>query len=87
MESLENYKKRLLYQCWYRGCKETDRILGAFTKQEIEKFSEDDCRNLEAIMNETDKELWNWLTDQEETPNYLIENPLWQRVKDFCEKR
>ncbi len=67
-ESRESRIKRLLYQSWYRGCKETDRILGAFARKHLESFSEVEISAFEAILAENDRDLFNWLTGVEKLP-------------------
>ncbi len=53
--------KRLLYQSFHRGCKETDAILGKFSRRYLEKFSEAELDQYEAFINEDDWDIYAWL--------------------------
>lgn len=75
--------KRLLYQSWYRGCKETDRILGYFSRAYLHTFSDAELDAYEEIMNETDKDLFNWLTGTEPLPDVYINNVMMQKILRF----
>jgi len=75
--------KRILYQSWYRGCKETDRILGWFSRLYIDQFSGDDLDMFEAIMAEDDKNLFNWISGAEPLPAHYHDNVMMQRILAF----
>lgn len=75
--------KRLMYQSWYRGCKETDRILGHFAKAHLAELNDDELDAFEAILEESDKDLFNWLTGKEPMPEAYQANPIMQRLQDF----
>ena len=40
-EDLEIRRRRLRYQSWYRGCKETDILFGKFADAWIDRFDAD----------------------------------------------
>jgi len=82
-EDKEKRKKRILYQTWYRGCKETDRILGRFARQHIEDFSDDELDLMEIIMAEDDKDLFNWITGKEPLPEKYINNNIMELLLSF----
>lgn len=79
----ENKIKRLLYQSWYRGCKETDRLLGWFAKQYIHDFDDQELTMFEEILNETDKDLFNWITGKEDLPDRYKNNKVMKLVLAF----
>ncbi len=57
--------RRIRYRSWHRGCKETDVILGNFADQclySLEPVTE--LALYEALLNEQDADIWNWLTDK-----------------------
>lgn len=82
-ESKDNRIKRLLYQSWYRGCKETDKLLGTFARQKIHQFSQKELDEFEKIMQEQDWDIWNWVSGKAELPEDLQNNSVMQRLMKF----
>lgn len=63
---MDNTKKRLRYQSWHRGCKETDDILGPFADAWLP-----DAPNVaafEALLAEDDWDIFHWLTGENPAP-------------------
>lgn len=68
MESTENLRlKRLQYRSWHRGCKETDLILGHYSRQ-LAALSPAQLDDFEALLDEDDAVIWDWLTGKAEAP-------------------
>ena len=61
MINIDELKKKIIYRSNYRGTKEMDKILGAFTKTYIDEFSEKDLLNLEKLLEVDDTNLYNFL--------------------------
>ena len=53
-------KKKIIYRSNYRGTKEMDKLLGAFTKEYIDKFNKKDLLELEKLLNIDDDNLYNF---------------------------
>lgn len=68
MENTIIYKKRLLYKSANRGWKETDLLLGAFTKKYIKNFSSEQLKMLDNILDEPDGDIFNWITKKVVAP-------------------
>jgi antitoxin CptB len=64
----ELWLKRLRYRSWHRGCKETDLVLGTFCEQRVEALSDPDLRCYEALLDEEDADIWNWITEKSACP-------------------
>ena len=58
--NIEQLKKKIIYRSNYRGTKEMDKLLGAFTKEYIDKLSNDDLLILEKLLNVDDENLYNF---------------------------
>lgn len=72
--------KMLLYKSNYRGCKETDLILGRFAKKYIDEFSDEELIEFEKILSLPDTMIWDILNNKTEIPkNISIE--LMDRIK------
>ena len=74
--------KRLKYRSWHRGCKETDLILGNFSDSRLETLDASLLAAYEALLDEDDAHIWDWLTGKTtpENPAYL---PLLEILKDY----
>ena len=48
---IEQIKKKIIYRSNYRGTKEMDNLLGAFTKKYINNLNENDLLDLEKLLN------------------------------------
>ncbi len=57
---IDQLKKKIIYRSTYRGTKEMDKLLGAFTNRYINELSEDDLVNLEKLLDIDDNNLYNY---------------------------
>ncbi|MDR3495276.1 MAG: succinate dehydrogenase assembly factor 2 [Ancalomicrobiaceae bacterium] len=64
-DGLSPRKKRALYQAWHRGTKEMDLLLGQFADAALATMSEAEMDAFEAILNETDRDLFSWVVGSE----------------------
>lgn len=53
--------KRLRYQAWHRGCKETDVILGQFCDEALDVMSDEELSVFETFLEEDDHDIWQWV--------------------------
>ncbi|HVA14922.1 MAG TPA: succinate dehydrogenase assembly factor 2 [Stellaceae bacterium] len=67
-EASETRRKRLLYQSAHRGTKESDLLLGAFADVHLAGFSGDELDRYEALLNENDQDLFDWMTGRAAPP-------------------
>ena len=58
--NIEQLKKKIIYRSNYRGTKEMDKILGAFTKKYINKLNDQDLFDLEKLLEIDDNNLYNF---------------------------
>ena len=75
MINIDELKKKIIYRSSYRGTKEMDNLLGAFTKKYINNLNENDLLDLEKLLNIDDTNLYNFYngfkTDFEFENNYI----------------
>ena len=57
---IEQLKKKILYRSNYRGTKEMDKLLTAFTTKYINKLNVNDLIDLEKLLNIDDTNLYNF---------------------------
>ena len=58
--NIEKLKKKIIYRSNYRGTKEMDKLLGAFTRKYINDLNNEDLINLEKLLNIEDNNLYNF---------------------------
>ena len=61
MINIDELKKKIIYRSNYRGTKEMDKLLGAFTKTYINQLSNSDLFELEKLLDIDDTNLYNFL--------------------------
>ena len=57
---IEQLRKKIIYRSNYRGTKEMDKLLGAFTKKYINDLNNDDLLKLEKLLDIDDDNLYNF---------------------------
>ena len=57
---IEQLKKKIIYRSTYRGTKEMDKLLGAFTNAYINQLNERDLLDLQKLLNFEDDDLFNF---------------------------
>ena len=58
--NIDLLKKKIIYRSNYRGTKEMDKLLGAFTKKYIDGLSTNDLLDLEKLLNIDDDNLYSF---------------------------
>ena len=58
--NIDLLKKKIIYRSNYRGTKEMDKLLGSFTKKNINKLVEKDLINLLKLLEIDDDNLYNY---------------------------
>ena len=56
----DQLKKKIIYRSNYRGTKEMDKLLGAFTKKHIDQLEEEDLIQLIELLEIDDNNLYNF---------------------------
>ena len=58
--NIDQLKKKIIYRSNYRGTKEMDKLLGAFTKRYIDELITKDLLDLEKLLNIDDDNLYSF---------------------------
>ena len=73
--NIDQLKKKIIYRSNYRGTKEMDKLLGAFTNKYIDKLNIDNLHYLEKLLDLDDNNLYNFYnglsTDLKIEENYV----------------
>lgn len=75
-DTIEKRIKRLYYQSWHRGCKETDLLLGRFADVALPKLNAEELDQYEALLAEDDGHIWKWFAGELPLPTEH-DNPIW----------
>ena len=74
-------KKKIIYRSNYRGTKEMDKLLGAFTKKYIDTLNDKDLIDLEKLLDVDDDNLYNFFNGldtnvkfSDNNTNFLFKN-------------
>jgi antitoxin CptB len=67
-EDLPMRRRRLRYRAWHRGTKEMDLVLGPFADANVDAFGTSELDRLEALMDESDTDLLQWVMGQVAVP-------------------
>ena len=57
---IEQIKKKIIYRSNYRGTKEMDKLLGAFTKKYLDELDHNDLKELIDLLEIDDNNLYNF---------------------------
>ena len=57
---IEQLKKKIIYRSNYRGTKEMDKLLGAFTKKYLDQLDYEDLNELIILLEIDDNNLYNF---------------------------
>lgn len=68
-ESREHRLKRLHMRSMRRGIKEMDLILSAYAAARLADMTDDDLDRYDALLNENDHDLYQWITGQVSAPD------------------
>jgi len=81
-EGLDPRRRRLLFQAWHRGMRETDLIMGRFADSALTDLSDADLTEFERLIEVPDRELLAWVIGEVRVPaGYDTE--LFRRLRDF----
>ena len=58
--NIDQLKKKIIYRSNYRGTKEMDKLLSAFTKNYIDELKSNDLIDLEKLLDLDDNTLYNF---------------------------
>ena len=68
IDKIEVQRKRLRFRAWHRGTREMDLILGQFADETLHQLDADALQAFERLLNNSDPDLYNWLSGKEPVP-------------------
>lgn len=82
-ENLDPRRRRALIRSWRRGTREMDLVLGGFADAEIDRLSESELDQYEALLDMPDTDLFKWMTGELRVPQHHA-TPLFARILASC---
>ena len=82
MTNIDILKKQILYRSSYRGTKEMDLLLGSFVKLYIDKFNDEDLKNLDNLLFLEDEIIYRWYFDNIEN-DLIVRNKVTNMLRIF----
>lgn len=79
---MDERRKRLLYRATHRGTREADRLVGGFAQAHLTGLDAADLDRFEALLEESDVDLVDWLLDRRAAPD-RVRSPLLTRMIGF----
>ena len=80
--NIDLLKKKIIYRSNYRGTKEMDKLMGAFTFKYIDSLSNEDLINLQKLLDIDDNNLYNFYKGHE-TDFKIKDNKINTLFKNF----
>jgi succinate dehydrogenase flavin-adding protein (antitoxin of CptAB toxin-antitoxin module) len=77
---LEKRRKRCLYNSKERGMLENDLLLGTFSEKYLNTMEEPLISQYELLLRQTDKEIFEWITNKSAVPK-LLDNDIMKQLK------
>jgi antitoxin CptB len=78
---VERKRKQLIFRSWHRGTKEMDLLLGTFADGYLPHFSEKELHQYDAILKESDPDLYSWIMGTATPPAHIVTPVLKQVIK------
>ena len=78
---MDDIKKRIIYRSQYRGCKETDYLLGKFIQDKIEKFDKAELNIFNKLLEENDNNIYDWIMGRLDIPDHYYK--LLMDIKEY----
>ncbi|MFN4088672.1 MAG: succinate dehydrogenase assembly factor 2 [Alphaproteobacteria bacterium] len=75
-------RKRLKFQSWHRGTKESDLILGRFAERYVDSFDAEELDAFERLLDCPDPEIFDWISGRSPVPAE-IESPVTKLLLKF----
>ena len=79
---MDLYRKRLLYKATHRGMKEADTLIGGFAKAQLDLLSDVQLASFDALLDEEDNDLLNWIMERVDAPK-RIDSQLLNQIITF----
>lgn len=80
-ETLDKRRRRLLFRATHRGTHENDLMIGGFVQAHLALLTPDELEALEALLEQSDNDLADWLTGRRPIPDSAA-TPMLLRIRE-----
>lgn len=81
---MEARLKRLQFRAHHMGSNENDILFGGFADKYLASLSPEQVDRFEALIQETDNDLFNWVTGKLEVPAHL-DHDVMRMIQEFVQ--
>lgn len=82
----QDLSKKILYKSSNRGWKENDILLGEFTKENIHLMNEEQLKDLDQLLDQSDVDIFSWITKKTPVPKN-IDNEVMHMLQRYQYKK
>ena len=82
MTNKETLRKQIIYRSMHRGSKEMDLLLGNFVKRNIDKFNNNELKDLEKLLFIEDEIIYKWYFEKN-SDNAIPNTKVSMMLKNF----
>ena len=82
MTNKEILRKQIIYRSMHRGSKEMDLLLGNFVKRNIDKFNNNELKDLEKLLFIEDEIIYKWYFEKN-SDNVIPNTKISMMLKNF----
>lgn len=75
--------KKLYFQSWHRGMRETDLIFGKFADAKLANLDDTQLDMYEVLLAEQDNDIFDWISGRKQVPKHL-DNSVMKMLMEFC---
>lgn len=86
-ETVEDRRKRLIFQSRYRGMVEMDLICGHFARVMLADLPDDQLLEYDTLLKQLDNDLFRWLVMRQEVPEEINNLKCFHTLREFVENR
>ena len=83
-DTLATRRRRVAFRAWHRGTREMDLILGRYADAHVPILDDAALDRLEALMEEADPDLYNWISGKA-APPHDVDKALLAQLRAFNE--
>jgi antitoxin CptB len=73
-DDIDAFRRQLTFRSWHRGTREADLLLGSFADRHLVDFGWTELHDYRRLMEESDPDLYNWISGREPLPDTLRSN-------------
>lgn len=70
-ETVENWRKRLIFRSWHRGTREMDLLIGSFADRHVPAFGAVELALFEDILSTNDPDVYDWISGHKPAPTNM----------------